>query len=55
MPSDALLEQIRRNLPNYMVPQAIHWKEALPRNPNGKLDRRSMALEFADLFREKEA
>lgn len=36
----ALLAHCRKSLPSYMVPSAVHWAaEALPRNPNGKLDR----------------
>jgi acyl-CoA ligase (AMP-forming) (exosortase A-associated) len=34
-------------LPNFMVPQAIHWREALPLSANGKLDRAALALELA--------
>ena len=34
-------------LPNFMVPHAIHWRETLPLNPNGKLDRAALALELA--------
>ena len=34
-------------LPNFMVPQAIHWREAMPINPNGKIDRTALAQELA--------
>ncbi|NCP22611.1 MAG: acyl-CoA ligase (AMP-forming), exosortase A system-associated [Erythrobacter sp.] len=30
---------LAKELPNFMQPQAIHWRETLPVNPNGKLDR----------------
>ena len=30
---------LKRNLPNFMQPGPILWREALPRGPNGKLDR----------------
>ena len=30
---------LKRNLPNFMQPGPIIWREALPRGPNGKLDR----------------
>lgn len=45
-----LLDQIRPNVPNYMMPLAIHWRTSLPRNANGKLDRRRLIDEFANEF-----
>ena len=30
---------LKRNLPNFMQPGPILWREELPRSPNGKLDR----------------
>ena len=53
-PSEALLERMRPEVPNYMVPHAIHWKSSLPRNANGKLDRRALADEYANLFQLEE-
>src|SRR3546814_3367992 len=35
----ALAAHLRRSLPNFMQPHRIAWRDALPRNPNGKLDR----------------
>jgi acyl-CoA ligase (AMP-forming) (exosortase A-associated) len=36
-----LKNECRRRMPSYMVPEGIHWIEgALPRNPNGKIDRK---------------
>ncbi|QHE76690.1 acyl-CoA ligase (AMP-forming), exosortase A system-associated [Hydrogenophaga sp. PBL-H3] len=36
----ALLAHCKATLPAYMVPAVVHWHDqALPRNPNGKLDR----------------
>lgn len=49
-PSEALLERMRPEVPNYMVPHAIFWKPTLPRNANGKLDRRLLAEEYGELF-----
>jgi acyl-CoA ligase (AMP-forming) (exosortase A-associated) len=49
-PSEELLARMRPDIPNYMVPHAIHWKVSLPRNANGKIDRRALADEFAHLF-----
>lgn len=48
--SDELTRSLKAELPNYMIPLSIQWKEALPRNPNGKLDRPALAQEFANLF-----
>ena len=47
----ALLNQCRERLPAYMVPARIlERKASLPRNPNGKIDRKLLAQEFQDLF-----
>ena len=43
----ALRAALARDLPNFMMPQAIHWRTTLPRNPNGKLDRVALAQELA--------
>jgi acyl-CoA ligase (AMP-forming) (exosortase A-associated) len=48
--TEALLAALKKSLPNYMVPAAIHWRESLPHNPNGKFDRASLAAEFKDSF-----
>lgn len=39
----ALQAHLRSALPNFMQPQHIAWVAALPRNPNGKLDRVEIA------------
>ena len=45
-PSDETAEAIvmacKQALPNFMVPARILWQDALPRNPNGKIDRRAL-------------
>ena len=47
----ALLNQCRERLPAYMVPARIlERKASLPRNPNGKIDRKLLAQEFQNLF-----
>jgi len=45
-----LLDACRRELPAFIVPARIEWRESLPRNPNGKYDRSGLAREFAELF-----
>jgi thioesterase domain-containing protein len=46
-PPASLLPDLRRLLPDYMVPGAIVWLPALPLNASGKVDRR--ALEAAEI------
>lgn len=36
---EGLRAALRRDLPNFMQPQAIRWVKAMPLNPNGKIDR----------------
>ncbi|NUT01156.1 MAG: acyl-CoA ligase (AMP-forming), exosortase A system-associated [Sphingomonas sp.] len=36
-----------RELPSYMQPKEIIWREALPLSPNGKVDRAALVKEFA--------
>ena len=33
---------LMRELPNFMQPRVIHWREAMPISPNGKLDRNGL-------------
>jgi acyl-CoA synthetase (AMP-forming)/AMP-acid ligase II len=41
----------REHLPTYMVPAKVEIRSgSLPRNPNGKIDRNALAMEFEDLF-----
>ena len=47
----ALLAACRDRLPAYMIPARVDVRSgSLPRNPNGKIDRKTLAAEFADLF-----
>lgn len=46
----ALIEACKRQLPLFMVPHHIEWRESLPRNPNGKYDRALLAAELKGLF-----
>jgi acyl-coenzyme A synthetase/AMP-(fatty) acid ligase len=48
--SEALLNECRKQLPQFMVPARIEWRDALPRNPNGKYDRSRLAAELKDIF-----
>jgi acyl-CoA synthetase (AMP-forming)/AMP-acid ligase II len=42
-----LLAECRQRMPAYMVPAGVSVRHgSLPRNPNGKLDRKTLATEF---------
>jgi acyl-CoA ligase (AMP-forming) (exosortase A-associated) len=41
-----LAAYLKMTLPAFMLPKHIIWKDALPRNANGKLDRAAIAAEF---------
>ena len=46
-----LLAACRANLPAYMIPAKFDIRAGpLPRNPNGKIDRKSLSAEFVDVF-----
>src|SRR5690606_24185701 len=42
----ALRAHLRRELPNFMQPATIVWRNELPRSPNGKLDRVALKQEL---------
>ena len=49
--ADALLTACRDRLPAYMVPARVDVRDGpLPRNPNGKIDRRLLSADFLNLF-----
>lgn len=49
--TDALVAACREWLPAFMLPTRVDWVEAaLPRNANGKIDRKQLALERRGLF-----
>jgi len=43
---EELTAYLRQNLPNFMQPQTIEWRPDLPRNPNGKLDRVAISVDW---------
>jgi len=48
-----LIAECRDRLPIYMIPAKVDVRPApLPRNPNGKIDRKALATEFQGLFEE---
>lgn len=44
---ERLRAALKRDLPNFMQPQAIRWVERMPLNANGKIDRAALAQELA--------
>ena len=42
---EALRAALRADLPNFMQPAVIRWVDAMPLNPNGKIDRAALAKE----------
>ena len=48
--AESLIAACRERLPAFMVPARIEWKAGpLPRNPNGKIDRKALSAEFTGL------
>ena len=45
-----LIKQYQSQLPNFMQPAKIIVLEQLPKNPNGKIDRNALSLQFTKLF-----
>ena len=49
--ADLLIAKAKAQLPAFMVPHRIVFSsESLPRNPNGKIDRKTLAQQSQDLF-----
>lgn len=54
--ADRLLAECKLKLPGFMVPAKIEVRaEPLPRNPNGKIDRKKLSTDLAELFEENTA
>lgn len=51
--TDSILAYCRTELPSYMVPHRIIEMASLPRNPNGKIDRKAIAQTVTDEAFEK--
>ncbi len=51
--AEALLLACKPHLPTYMLPARVEiWSNSLPRNPNGKIDRKLLAQELQNIFME---
>ncbi|WP_305096208.1 acyl-CoA ligase (AMP-forming), exosortase A system-associated [Croceibacterium aestuarii] len=44
---ETLRAALKRELPNFMQPRDVVWVEAMPLNPNGKIDRNALQAEMA--------
>ena len=44
---EGLPRNLMRELPNFMQPKVIHWREVMPTGPNGKIDRTGLYAELA--------
>jgi acyl-CoA synthetase (AMP-forming)/AMP-acid ligase II len=42
-----LPRKLMQELPNFMQPKAIHWRDALPIGPNGKIDRAGLQAQLS--------
>jgi amino acid adenylation domain-containing protein len=47
--SEVLRDQLGESLPEYMIPSTFHWREELPLNANGKVDRKSLTALAGEL------
>jgi acyl-coenzyme A synthetase/AMP-(fatty) acid ligase len=46
-PDERLRTHFARELPSFMMPSQIIWRETMPLSPNGKLDRAALEREYA--------
>lgn len=44
------LQQLKRTLPNYMLPKELIQLDKMPKNANGKIDRNALASQYRDFF-----
>lgn len=45
-PETELPKRLTQDLPNFMQPKIIHWRDTMPISPNGKLDRTGLYAEL---------
>ena len=45
---EALRGALKRDLPSFMQPHTIEWRDTLPLNPNGKIDRTALFREITE-------
>jgi len=50
--ANELLQECKKDLPNFMLPTHIEFIEKMPKNPNGKIDRKILAQQYQSLFQD---
>ena len=50
---DQLRQDLRKLIPDYMVPSAFYFENTLPKNPNGKVDRKRLKEKYLALDEER--
>ena len=50
--AESIIESCKQALPNFMIPARIIWQDTMPKNPNGKIDRKKLAASLDSLFKE---
>ncbi|NIA27493.1 MAG: AMP-binding protein, partial [Desulfobulbaceae bacterium] len=48
--TEEITNHCKMALPTFMVPHAVVWCDELPRNPNGKIDRKWLSAEYQEIF-----
>lgn len=51
---DQLRQALRKLIPDYMIPSAFYYEDALLKNPNGKLDRKRLKEKYLALDAERQ-
>ena len=47
---ESILQKCRQEMPTYMTPLLIIERQYIPRTPNGKMDRKQLPEEIANIF-----
>ena len=50
----SFIKYCQKQLPAFMIPASVIQKDVLPRNPNGKIDRKALVNEYQELFAEND-
>jgi acyl-coenzyme A synthetase/AMP-(fatty) acid ligase len=47
---ERVIKYCKTALPSFMVPLRVEWCDDMPRNPNGKIDRQQLRLQYQNVF-----